>query len=321
MVSSSPDSNPRPPAPHMNYHAFKLLQHSLSASARKSYKKSWQLLFQTCIPTPKALPLSIIQICNFIGSLFSKQYSPSTITSLTSAISYIHKLANCYDPTSSFIVRKLLKGCNKLAGRTDTRLPITKDILLKLIEALKICISDTHHRILLRAIFLLAFNAFLRLGEILVREPSTIVTVLQKSDVNIHYDNIGYPTSVSITLRHYKNMTNNQPTTISISGQTNRDLCPVLALHIYLTTFNPKMGPFFQFQDGSPVKHSFVAGQLSHILKFLGLDPKLYLGHSFRIGAATHFVNLGYSEAYIRKVGRWNSNAVQKYIRIHSFKL
>jgi hypothetical protein len=64
------------------------------------------------------------------------------------------------------------------------------------------------------------------LGEILllVREPSTIVTVLQKSDVNIHYDNIGYPTSVSITLRHCKNMTNNQPTTISISGQTNRDL-------------------------------------------------------------------------------------------------
>ena len=195
----------------MNYHAFKLLQHSLSASARKSYKKSWQLLFQTCIPTPKALPLSIIQICNFIGSLFSKQYSPSTITSHTSAISYIHKLANCYDPTSSFIVRKLLKGCNKLAGRTDTRLPITKDILLKLIEALKICISDTHHRILLRAIFLLAFNAFLRLGEILVREPSTIVTVLQKSDVNIHYDNIGYPTSVSITLRqkHDKQPTNN----------------------------------------------------------------------------------------------------------------
>jgi hypothetical protein len=36
-------------------------------------------------------------------------------------------------------------------------------------------------------------------------------------------------------------MTNNQPTTISISGQTNRDLCPVLALYIYLTTFNPKM--------------------------------------------------------------------------------
>jgi hypothetical protein len=210
-----------------------------------------------------------------------------------------------------------------LAGRKDTRLPITKDILINLIEALKICISDTHHRILLRAIFLLAFNAFLRLGEILVREPSTVVTVLQKSDVNIYYDNNGYPTSASFTLRHYKNMANDQPTTKSISGQTNRDLCPGLALHIYLTTFNPKMGPlaFFQFQDGSPVKHNFVAGQLSHILKFLGFIPKLYLGHSFRIGAATHFVYLGYSKAYIRNVCRWNSNAVQKYIRIPSFKL
>jgi hypothetical protein len=72
------------------------------------------------------------------------------------------------------------------------------------------------------------------------------------------------------------------------------------------------MGPFFQFQDGSPVKHSFVAGQLSHILKFLGLDPKLYLGHSFRIGAATHFVNLGYSEAYIWKVGRWKNLSMSR---------
>ena len=116
-------------------------------------------------------------------------------------------------------------------------------------------------------------------------------------------------------------MANDQPTTKSISGLTNRDLCPGLALHIYLTTFNPKMGPFFQFQDGYPVKHNFVAGQLSHILKFLGLNPKLYLGHTFRIGAATHFVNLEYSEAYIRNVGRSNSNAVQKYIRIPSFKL
>jgi hypothetical protein len=101
--------------------------------------------------------------------------------------------------------------------------------------------------------------------------------MLQKSDVNIHYDNNGYPASVSFTLRHYKNMANDQPTTKSISGQTNRDLCPGLALHIYLTTFNPKMGPlaFFQFQDGSPVKHNFVAGQLSHILKFLGFKPKI----------------------------------------------
>ena len=72
-----------------------------------------------------------------------------------------------------------------------------------------------------------------------------------------------------------------------------------------------------QFQDGSPLKHIF--GQFSHILQFLELNPKLYLGYSFRIGAATHFVNEGYSEGYIRKVGRWNSNAFKNTLEyIHS---
>lgn len=320
MVSPTTNSNLGSPAPHLNAQVFTLLHHSLSASARKSYKKSWQLLFQICIPTPKGLPLSVIQVCNFIGHLYARQYSPSTITSHTSAISYIHKLASCPDPTSSFIVRKLLKGCNNLSSRSDTRLPITKDILIKLIGALKFFVSDPYHQVLLKAIFLLAFNAFLRLGEILVRDPDSKCKVLQKSDVLIYYDK-GCPSSANITLRHYKNMKNNQPITISISSQDISDLCPVLALHIYIHRFCPKIGPFFQFQDGSPVKHNFVAGKLSQILKFLGMDPKLYLGHSFRIGATTHFVNLGYSEAYIRKVGRWNSNAVQKYIRIHSFKV
>jgi hypothetical protein len=40
-----------------------------------------------------------------------------------------------------------------------------------------------------------------------------------------------------------------------------------------------------------------------------------YKGHSFRIGAATHATTLGFSEPYIRQLGRWNSNAVQRYIR------
>jgi hypothetical protein len=39
------------------------------------------------------------------------------------------------------------------------------------------------------------------------------------------------------------------------------------------------------------------------------------------MGAATHFASLGYSEAYIKKLGRWNSNAIEGYIRISSFIL
>ena len=55
--------------------------------------------------------------------------------------------------------------------------------------------------------------------------------------------------------------------------------------------------------------------------KFAGLNPKLYKGHSFRIGAATEAANRGYSENAIQKMGRWNSSAVRRYIRIDAFAL
>jgi hypothetical protein len=52
-------------------------------------------------------------------------YSPSTIVSYLSAISYIHKM-DIQDRTTSFLIRKLLKGCNNLQPNRDCRLPITE---------------------------------------------------------------------------------------------------------------------------------------------------------------------------------------------------
>ena len=73
--------------------------------------------------------------------------------------------------------------------------------------------------------------------------------------------------------------------------------------------------------NGTAVSHNFVVRNLSSVLNFLGLNSNLYKGHSFRIGAATHAASLGWSESQIRRLGRWNSNAMERYIRISSFKL
>ena len=47
----------------------------------------------------------------------------------------------------------------------------------------------------------------------------------------------------------------------------------------------------------------------------------MHLLRRFRIGAATHAAQLGYSESFIQHLGRWNSNALHRYIRIQSFQL
>ena len=122
-----------------------------------------------------SLPLSSVLICNFIGHLFAKAYSPSTITSHVSALSDIHKVLDIDDQSNSFIVRKMLKGCDNVHGSvSDSRLPITKPILKQMLAGLERCVVDVAIQLLLEAVFLLAFSEFLRLGEILIRSKTRL---------------------------------------------------------------------------------------------------------------------------------------------------
>jgi hypothetical protein len=89
----------------------------------------------------------------------------------------------------------------------------------------------------------------------------------------------------------------------------------------YLKICRPTQGPLFQFRSSSPVTHNFVSTNLANILEFIGLNSKHYKHHSFHIGGATRLANLGFSETYIRKIGRWKSNAIQRYIIIQAFNV
>lgn len=297
----------------LNSAASSLLTASLAPATRTAYRKTWDLLIQS-VPHA-ALPLSNIDLANFIGILFSQNYSPSSIASHVSAISYVHKIMDLPDPGHCFLVRKLLKGCQNISRQCDSRLPITPDILKKILLALNHTVSSSNLRTLLKSFFLLAFNAFLRLGEIAVRDPQYTNLVVQRSDVTLQ------SSGVQIVLRHYKNNKDQTPIVLFLKAQTSSKFCPVLHLTQYLAQFRHSSGPLFQFTNGKPVSSSFVSEQLRSAICFIGLNPKYYKGHSFRIGAATHASNLGYSENAIQKMGRWNSSAIRRYIRFDTFKI
>ena len=316
MVTPHANNNSLGPGFHLSSTTLRLLVSSLSPASRVSYLRSWTQLQHFCTTNrlPFNFPCSLNVICNFIAHLFESSRAPSTIASHLSAISFVHKLANVPDPTQNFIVKKLLKGTQNLSKLIDSRLPITYNILARLIAALEHTVQPAFDRCMLKTLFTLAFHAFFRLGELAARSSYYQDKVLQRED--IHFAN---PSQVHVRLRHSKHEKGNNAKTIILSASSHSELCPVSSLKTYLQKSKHSSGPLFVFASGQPVSHSYVSTALKHASEFIGLDSRLYKGHSFRIGAATEAAQNGIPENIIQDMGRWNSNAHRHYIRIQNF--
>ena len=101
-----------------------------------------------------------------IAHCFKENLAASTVESYLSVIGYHHKLSNCNDMTQHFIIRKTLNGYQKMRKVNDSRLYITPAILQSLIHSLIHTCNSIFLRHMLKAMYLLAFHAFLRIGEI-----------------------------------------------------------------------------------------------------------------------------------------------------------
>lgn len=284
--------------------ATSLIAASLTPASHRCYQNylSQFQLFARHYNFP-IFPTSPRAVVAFAAYLYEKGYAPSTIASHFSAISYYHKLSGLIDPADSFIVRKLLQGARKLSPAADSRLPITKDILIRLIDSVTFVTHLPYHQALLAAMFSLAFYAFLRVGEI----TGSTSNVLLFNQITIT-SNVIY-----IRFTHFKHHCGT-PVTIIVNPASKP--CPVALLHRYLTLRGSSPGPLFILPGQNYLSRRYFTSMLHVALTYLGLNTALYKSHSFRIGAATHAALLGLSDPEIQALGRWKSGAFKKYIRI-----
>ena len=112
-------------------------------------------------------PVWVSNLALFIAYLVNQSYKP--ISSYVSEIGYVHKLKVIPNPTSSFLILKLLRACHKQQKNSDTRMPIVKPMLERLMRTLVHTGTDHYRQHLFQAMFALAFYAFLRIGEITTR--------------------------------------------------------------------------------------------------------------------------------------------------------
>jgi site-specific recombinase XerD len=92
--------------------------------------------------------------------------------------------------------------------------------------------------------------------------------------------------SLAIKFGNYKHNYNNNDFTLVLSRQSKA--CPVEAYLDYIKLRSSSKGPIFIKENGIPISRSEFTSILTSTLKFCKLDPDMYKGHSFRIGAATH---------------------------------
>ena len=260
-------------------------------------------------------PSTVQQVAAFIAHLSLSDRAPSTIANYVSGISYFHKINLWPDPTSNFLICKLLEGARRQAGqRVDSRRPVTFGLLVKFLHALPQICRNGYEAKLFQAAFSLAYFAFLRVGEFTaVSKNADVTQIIHLHDVCLMENRL------LLTIRHAKNNQLNKPVTIEIVGFPKDGVasCPVRLLGEYLKVRPGVLSSkaLFIHWDGSPLTRYQFQAILTQAAKFCNLNCSEYKTHSFRIGAASSCAIAGVSVERIKQWGRWNSSAYQTYIR------
>ncbi|KAF0305177.1 hypothetical protein FJT64_023127 [Amphibalanus amphitrite] len=97
-----------------------LIGAALAATTQRAYQRVREQLAafvvrQTAQPL---LPISTLELLDFLGSRYAAGCGSSTLASMVSAVAYDHRVCGLPDPTADFRVKQLLAGARRLrAGR------------------------------------------------------------------------------------------------------------------------------------------------------------------------------------------------------------
>ena len=201
------------------------------------------------------------------------------------------------------------------------KLPIFKDLLNTII-----CITgDVFHKagqvylaILYQTLFITAYYGLFRIGELtasphavkacdvhIADNKKKILFVLRSSKTH----GKGSPPQLIKIMNSPQQMTQKNSTT---------SFCPYQLLRNYLKLrcgFLDHSENFLIFRDHSPICPYHVRLVLRNVLNSAGFDSSKYSTHAFHAGRAGDLLKLGVSVETIKKIGRWKSNAVYKYLK------
>ena len=237
----------------------------------------------------------------FISYLSLSSLAPATILLYIAGV----RANFCWQglPTfnDSFMIKMMLKGGSPKHKDPDIWLPVTKQILHQMCEALILILPDYYMVQLYKSILTLAFHALLRPGEF---SYSPHVVRIE----HVFVDNMG------VTIYLASSKTHQFPFCQRVRVTPQQQHCPVRYLLNYLAIRPIEPGVLYVGPNNLPVQYPVVLTLFDKLSEFLDLPAGRYKPHSLRIGAMTELHVKGFYNEIIKQHGRWSSNAFQRYM-------
>ena len=294
-------------------------------STRKNYYAIWKL-FNTFYLRLDRKPETWEERLNyFITYLVHSNKQSSTVKSYVSAIRSVLQEDGYELNNDQFILTALTRACKIHNDVFRTRLPIHRSMICMILQRTKSRfekLNQPYLSLLFQTIFITAYFGLFRISELTHTDSGHAVCT---KDVQVGTNKSKFMFILRSSKTHDRS---SRPQIVKIAGKKNNKdvgqgqqlklLCPYKLLRKYSKARKPcglDHEQFFVHSDGSPVTAAQVRVCLKESLKEAGFNSALYSFHSIRAGRAGDLLKLGLSVETIKKIGRWRSNAIFKYLR------
>lgn len=281
---------------------------TLAPNTRRAYDSDFRRFSSWCARAGRQpLPCSADTLALYLTSVISESKSVASADRYCWAIARLHTEAGHPSPVGQE-VRDVLSGGRRTYGSASpaAKLALTPAELRQICrsmmdESTPACIRD-------RALLLVGFATGVRRCE---------ASALDLVDVSLLKKN-----RLIVRIRRSKTDPDGRGREIGVFPGRREETCPARALTDWLKFRGQKAGALFtQFRgDGKLTPARIAPSGVARIVKAaverVGLDPKLYAGHSLRAGCATAGYEAGFGDsAIMKRTGHRTEKVLRRYLR------